>query len=136
MGRKGGRGRRRARQAVRTLLPQLPSFLRLLVRLFLDRRVSLLDKGMLVGVVLYVLMPLDLVPDFLGVLGMADDLFLLGLAIRRLVSRAGDEVVAEHWTGDGKGLRELTGGLDDLGPLVPGPVQRALTAYARRWRDS
>lgn len=129
-GRRGRRGRREARSLVTRLVPVLPRFLRLLAGLLLDGRVRLADRALVLGVAAYVLMPLDLVPDFLGVLGFADDLFLLALSIRRLVTGAGAEVVRSHWTGSDRSLQDVTTGLEELGTLVPAPVRRALRSFA------
>lgn len=122
------RGGGEARSLAARLVPVLPRFLRLLGGLLVDRRVRLLDRVLVVAVVAYVLMPVDLVPDFLGVLGFADDLFLLALSIRRLVAGAGEDVVRSHWTGSAESLDEVTSGLDELGSLLPGPVRGALEA--------
>ncbi len=119
-----------ARALAVRLIPVLPRFLRLLGGLLLDRRVRWADRALALGVIAYVLMPLDLIPDVLGVLGLTDDLFLLALAIRRLVAGAGPEVVRSHWTGSPERLEEVTRGLEDLGALVPGPVRRALRSVA------
>lgn len=134
MKRKGKRGRgKRGRKAAEALLPVLPRFLRLLGGLLRDRRVPWGDKALLAGVLLYVVSPLDLIPDVLGVLGWTDDLFLIGLAVRRLVLGAGEEVVAAHWSGSREALGSLREGLEDLGGLLPGPVKRGLESFARRW---
>lgn len=127
------RGGKQSREVASRLIPVLPRFVGLLFRLLLDRRVRLLDKGLVVGVVAYVLMPLDLVPDVLGLLGWSDDLFLMGLALRRLVLNAGDEVIRSNWRGSPEGLERLEGGLEDLGTLLPGPVHRLLKGFAERW---
>lgn len=126
------RGRRAARRTAGRLVPLLPSFVRLLGGLLRDRRVSLLDRGFLVAVILYVLSPLDLIPDVLGVLGLTDDLFLLALAVRRLVTGAGEDVVREHWSGGADGLRRLQEALADLGSLLPRPVRGILRSWARK----
>ena len=44
--------------------------------------------------------PIDLVPEFIPVLGPLDDALLAALVVRHLVRRAGSEVVAEAWPGD------------------------------------
>jgi uncharacterized membrane protein YkvA (DUF1232 family) len=126
----GGRSRRRARTVATGLIPLLPQVLRLLGGLLVDGRVSVVNRLLAVAAGLYILMPFDLLPDFLGVLGWSDDLFLAGLVIRRLVVGAGEEVVRSHWTGSVESLRRLRTGLDDLGTLVPGPVRRVLESFA------
>jgi uncharacterized membrane protein YkvA (DUF1232 family) len=60
----------------------------------------------LLGVALvWLLSPIDLVPEFIPVLGPLDDVIVVGLVLRHLVRRAGPEVVHEHWRGDPRVLR-------------------------------
>ena len=124
--RASGRG---AKKLAKALVPQLPAFLKLLGGMMRDARVSLLDRGLVVAVILYVVSPLDLIPDFLGILGLSDDLFLLALVVRRLVLGAGEEVVASHWSGTAAELRRLRDAVDELGGLLPGPVRGMLGSF-------
>ena len=98
-----GRGRTGPRTgAKRTLIgtiTQIPSYLRLMGGLLTDPRVPALDK-VLVGVAIaYVAMPIDLIPDFIPFIGQVDDVFILVLAVRRLITHAGMRVVRDHWDG-------------------------------------
>ena len=88
-------------------LKELPNFVRLLGGLLADRRVSPTDKLLVAGAVAYVLLPIDFVPDFVPFIGEVDDLFVLVLAIQRLVGNAGRAVLLDHWMGDPKQLRSL-----------------------------
>lgn len=126
------RSRQGAKRLARTLVPLLPSFVRLLGGLMRDRRVSLLDRGLVLGVIVYVLSPLDLIPDVFGILGLTDDLFLLAVAFRRLLLGAGEEVLESHWRGTGGELRRLMGAVEELGALLPGPVRGILESFGRR----
>ena len=59
----------------------------------------------------YLALPFDLVPDFIPVLGYADDAILVSWVLRSVIRAAGPEVVAEHWPGTPEGLavvRRLT----------------------------
>ena len=85
----------RATRAV-SLLFQLPSLLRLYWRLLADRRVPLWPKAVLVGTLAYVVVPVDLVPDVLPVVGQLDDLTLLVLVGRAFLWWCPGEVVTEH----------------------------------------
>lgn len=127
------RGRQETRAVAARLIPVLPRFVGLLFRLMTDRRVRLLDKALVLGVVAYIVMPVDLLPDILGVLGWTDDLFLLGLALRHLVLDAGEEVIRSNWRGSREALDRLEAGLEDLGTLLPGPIHRLLERYIDRW---
>jgi uncharacterized membrane protein YkvA (DUF1232 family) len=44
--------------------------------------------------------PIDLLPEFLPVIGPLDDAVVAALVLRHLVRRAGKEVVRSHWRGD------------------------------------
>ncbi|HEX7088789.1 MAG TPA: DUF1232 domain-containing protein [Longimicrobiales bacterium] len=114
------------------LVLYLPEFLRLLVRLLLDPRVSRLDKALLGVVFAYVVIPTDFLPDFLAVLGRIDDLFLLGMALDRLLRRAGPRLLLEHWDADPAALEALVGGLHQLGAALPGRIRRRLVRVLRR----
>jgi uncharacterized membrane protein YkvA (DUF1232 family) len=44
--------------------------------------------------------PVDLVPEFVPVLGPLDDVVLAALVLRHVLRKAGRDVIAEHWSGD------------------------------------
>ncbi len=101
------RPRTGAKRTVMGTVSEIPNFLRLLYGLITDRRVANIDKLVVAGAIAYILMPLDLIPDFIPFLGEVDDVFLLILAIQRLISNAGKAVVADHWMGDAAELGSL-----------------------------
>lgn len=79
------------------LLWHLPNFVKLYWRLFKDARVPLRAKAVLVAAVLYLLAPLDFLPDFpLLLLGRIDDLVVLILGARWFISLCPPDVVQEH----------------------------------------
>jgi uncharacterized membrane protein YkvA (DUF1232 family) len=88
-------------------MKELPNFLRLIGGLLTDVRVSTTDKLLVAGAIGYVLLPMDFVPDFVPFIGEIDDVFLLVLALQRLIANADRSVVLEHWMGDPKQLRSL-----------------------------
>ena len=72
-------------------------YTRLILRLLRDHRVKLYLKALLVGAMAYVISPFDLAPAILiPLLGVADDVFILLLAIHTFLTRAPREVVEEH----------------------------------------
>ncbi|GAA4626325.1 hypothetical protein GCM10023196_034120 [Actinoallomurus vinaceus] len=90
----------------------LPDLLRLVTRLARD---PALPRGVRIRLWLllaYLAMPIDLVPDFIPVLGYADDAILVAFVLRSVIRRAGPEAVARHWPGDENGglaaVRRLT----------------------------
>jgi uncharacterized membrane protein YkvA (DUF1232 family) len=85
----------------------LPDTLRLLRNLAVDRE---LPRGARVALWLlfaYVAMPFDLVPDFIPVLGYADDAILAVLVLRSVARRAGPVAIRRNWPGSDDGLAAL-----------------------------
>ena len=92
---------------IRETLRLLPDLLGLLKRLATD---STLPRGVRIRLWLllgYLLMPLDLVPDFIPVLGYADDAIVVALVLRSVARRAGAEALDRHWRGTPDGLVAL-----------------------------
>jgi uncharacterized membrane protein YkvA (DUF1232 family) len=92
---------------LRELLRLLPDVLRLLRRLAADGG---LPRGVRVRLWLllgYLALPIDLVPDFVPVLGYADDAVVVALVLRSVVRRAGPEALEGHWPGTPEGLAAL-----------------------------
>lgn len=96
-----------AKRTVLYYMRQLPAYLRLLGGLLLDRRVSNVDKLLVAGAIAYIVMPVDLIPDFIPFLGEVDDVFLLVLALQRLIEHAGRGVLLVHWSGPAEDLSDL-----------------------------
>ena len=78
------------------ILLHLPEFARLYWRLFRDRRVALLTKALLVSTLLYVVWPVDLLPDFIPFVGEVDDLAVVLTGLWLFVRLCPPEVVREH----------------------------------------
>jgi uncharacterized membrane protein YkvA (DUF1232 family) len=114
-------------------MKELPNFLRLIGGLLADRRVSNTDKLLVAGAIGYILLPLDFVPDFIPFIGEVDDLFLLVLALQRLVANAGRAVIEDHWMGDPQQLRslDLERVLVAAAFFLPRRVRRRLRAIGR-----
>ncbi|MFE9746453.1 YkvA family protein [Saccharothrix saharensis] len=94
-------------QAVRLL----PDVLRLVTRLARDPGLPRSVRVRLWLLLGYLALPFDLVPDFIPVLGYADDVIVISWVLRSVIRAAGPEVVAAHWPGTPEGLavvRRLT----------------------------
>jgi uncharacterized membrane protein YkvA (DUF1232 family) len=85
----------------------LPDLLRLLRRLAGDHRLPRAARVRLALLLGYLVLPIDLVPDFVPVLGYADDAILVTLVLRSVVRQAGAPVVRRHWPGTDDGLAVL-----------------------------
>ena len=89
-----------AKKTVMGTISEIPNFLRLLYGLVTDSRVNGVDKLVVAGAIAYILLPVDVIPDFIPFLGEVDDVFLLILALQRLIANAGRAVVQAYWPGD------------------------------------
>ena len=85
----------------------LPDLLRLLRDLLADPRVPRRAKLLGFASVAYLVSPIDIVPDFIPVVGALDDAAVVVLALRRLVAAAGYDLVRELWTGSDDGFAML-----------------------------
>jgi uncharacterized membrane protein YkvA (DUF1232 family) len=85
----------------------LPDLVRLLRRLAGDRGVPRAARVRLWLLLGYLAIPIDLVPDFVPVLGYADDAIVVSLVLRSVLRRAGGPVVRHHWPGTDDGLAAL-----------------------------
>jgi len=97
----------------------VPQILLLCGRLVRDRRVPVRARIIAGAALGYVMLPVDVVPDWLPVIGRLDDLAVAAFALRLLVSAAGEEIVAEHWDGPADVLDGFTGLLDGVASLLP-----------------
>ncbi|SDU76540.1 Protein of unknown function [Jiangella alkaliphila] len=99
---------------LREALRLVPDVLRLMRGLAADRS---LPRGVRIrlGLLLaYLAVPVDLIPDFIPVLGYADDAIIVIAVLRGVVRRAGIDAVRDHWPGSQDGFAALTrlAGLD------------------------
>ena len=92
------------RTDARALAGFIPDCLVLMKRLLADPRVPRRRKLLLVGLVGYLALPFDLVPDFIPIAGQLDDVIVVGLVLRSLVRADGGKLVREHWPGPHRSL--------------------------------
>jgi uncharacterized membrane protein YkvA (DUF1232 family) len=96
----------------REALRLLPDLLRLLPRLAADRSLPRRVRVGLALLLVYVASPFDLVPDFIPVLGYADDAIIVAAVLRWVVRQAGGGAIRRQWPGTDDGfdvLCRLTG---------------------------
>ncbi|NIM02245.1 MAG: DUF1232 domain-containing protein [Acidobacteria bacterium] len=79
------------------------------------------------GVVLvYVVSPIDVLPDAIPLLGRLDDVVLVAAAIELLMEAAPEGLIEQHWTGTDDALEIVTGLSRFIGGMMPKPVRRFL----------
>ena len=97
-------GRRTAAREIALLLPNLLILFKGLAR---DPRVPRGSKLLLVVGAIWFASPIDLIPEFIPVLGPLDDAVVAALILRHLIRTAGPDIVGEYWRGDRTTLARL-----------------------------
>jgi uncharacterized membrane protein YkvA (DUF1232 family) len=90
----------------------VPDLVRLVRRLLADPGTPTSVRIALAGLLAYLLSPVDLIPDFLPVVGAADDLIIAAVVLRWAGRRVGLDSLRAKWSGDPAGfdlLRRLLG---------------------------
>jgi uncharacterized membrane protein YkvA (DUF1232 family) len=97
-------GRRTEAGAVARFVPDCIVLFR---RLLGDPRVPRWRKLLLAGLLAYLATPIDLVPDFIPVVGALDDAIIVALVLRALLRGGGPDLLREHWPGPDRSLDAL-----------------------------
>lgn len=126
------RPRTGAKRSVLGAIRLIPKYLRLLLGLMSDTRVSRVDRFVVVAAIAYVLSPLDFLPDVVPFLGQVDDIFLVMLSLQRLVDNAGRRVLLDHWHGHPRDISDvnLAGIIASAGFFLPNSIRRRLRGMA------
>ena len=106
----------------------LPNLVRLLGRLLKDARVPKAEKALFLAAIVYVISPLDFIPDVFPFFGQVDDIYVVALTLLRLINRTDASVVRENWPGGGD-IVGLADSIANIAPkILPKRVTRVLTA--------
>ncbi len=87
------------RNEARAVAGFVPDFVVLFRRLLSDARVPRRKKLVLAALIPYLVMPFDLVPDFITVAGYLDDAVIVAFVLRHVLRGSGPELIEEHWPG-------------------------------------
>ena len=93
--------------SVRELFGLIPDILRLLRSLIGDRTAPLDVRLVLIGLVAWIVSPIDLIPEFIPVLGPMDDVVVAIVAMRYVRRRVGVDDLRQRWTGSDAGFAML-----------------------------
>lgn len=92
----------------RVVLATVPDVLRLLRGLVTDRTVPLDVRLVLVGLIAWIASPIDLIPEFIPVIGPLDDVVVAIAALRYVRRRLGIDALRARWRGSDEGFAVLT----------------------------
>ena len=119
------------REGMRYLVMILPNLAKLLVRLAKDPRVPLRPKVFAAAAAAYTISPIELVPDFIPIVGRIDDIVIIALVLDHLIQESGVSVLREHWDGPDEVLSVMVDVVGAVAGLVPGPVRIVINRYLR-----
>ncbi|MCF6302111.1 MAG: DUF1232 domain-containing protein [Devosiaceae bacterium] len=89
---------------------------------FLHPKTPLYLKLVMIGVTLYLISPIDILPDFFLILGWVDDILLVTLATNWIIKRLPAEVFSKNSTTDQPDPARFTNDYD--GPIINGSARR------------
>lgn len=112
--------RARTLRELALLLPQLAG---LIARLAGDPRVPGRVKAILAGAALYLASPVDLIPDFIPILGYLDDVVLVAIILDGLLNYVDRAILLEQWPGTPESLERAAAAAARVAAWVP-----------RRWK--
>ncbi|GMQ93097.1 MAG: hypothetical protein BMS9Abin12_0574 [Acidimicrobiia bacterium] len=104
----------------------LPNIVKLLTRLLRDPRVPIRRKIFIGAVLGYVVLPIDLVPDFIIGFGRLDDLILVSLAVNHLMVGVDEHIVRSHWDGTEDALDLVRSAFSWGAAIIPDGIRRLL----------
>ena len=93
--------------SIREILGVIPDVVRLLRSVIGDRSAPLDVRLVLVGLLAWILSPIDLIPEFIPVLGPLDDVVVAVVAMRYVRRRVGVEDLRRRWSGTDDGFALL-----------------------------
>ena len=110
------------RTDARALAGFVPDCLRLIRRLIADSETSRAQRIVLLALVGYLALPVDLIPDFIPVVGVLDDAILVSLVLRWLLRTRTAEEIRSAWPGPPSSLQVVlraAGQAPKRGPRPP-----------------
>ena len=120
--------KREARGRMANFLMFLPNMVKLLGRMLKDARVPTAEKALFVAAIVYVISPIDFIPDVFPFIGQVDDIYVVALTLLRLINRTDDSVVRQLWSGGGD-IVALADTIAGLAPkFLPKRVARVLSS--------
>ncbi len=109
-----------------------PDLFHLLVRLIIDRRVSIEDKAWISFAIAYFLCPLDLMPEAIsGALGFLDDIVLSAYVLNRMIS-GNAELIEQYWAGTGDVIELVRGIIGVADRMIGSGLMRQLRSLIGR----
>jgi uncharacterized membrane protein YkvA (DUF1232 family) len=109
---------------VKALMRALPQIARMLAKLLLDPRLPRPAKVALVALAFYLASPIDLIPDFIPVVGYLDDALLAAIALDGILNWVDRGLVLKYWPGTPESLETVARAARLVAVWVPARLKR------------
>ena len=116
---------------LRDLALFLPRLARMIASLMTDRTVPKAAKIALAAVAVYLASPIDLIPDFLPVIGYLDDVLLVAVVLDGLLTYVDRALLLKYWPGDPASLDAFAGVARRVARWVPSKLKSRLFSGTR-----
>lgn len=94
-----------------------------------DERIPLRDKKILLAMVALILSPFDIIPDWIPVIGLLDDVLILSIVLDYLFSVLDSRILLSHFPWDMKAFSRIRSFARMIQFLVPGFIKKRLWTY-------
>src|SRR5262245_8946469 len=110
----------------------MKKFMEFLADLAEDERIPLQNRIVLGGLILYLLTPVDIIPDFIPLVGWLDDAFVTLIVLDYIFNSADTELILEHYPWNKKNFNKVRAYAQRLAFLVPATVKNFLFRHAEQ----
>lgn len=101
-----------------------------------DHRIPARNKAILAGMIVWLASPVDLIPDFIPVVGYLDDLIVVMLLLDYVLNEVPLDVLKEHYPGGPGALDRMRRRTRWLARCIPGWIKRKLWAQVEEKADT
>ena len=115
---------------MKELLKALPKLMRLIASLVRDPMLPRAAKVALAAAMVYLASPIDLIPDFIPVVGYLDDLMVAALLVDGLLNWVDRGLILKYWPGSADSLERLSRAARLLAVWVPRRIKARIFARA------
>jgi uncharacterized membrane protein YkvA (DUF1232 family) len=98
--------------------------------LIADERIPLRNRVVLSGLLMYLLTPIDIIPEFIPILGWLDDAFVTLLILDYVFNSTDTDLIMDHYPWNKQGFRKMKMYVERLSWLVPARVKNILFSHA------
>lgn len=110
----------------------IPDIAALLWRLFRDKRVDLKTKMLVGGLAAYIASPIDVLPDFIPIIGKMDDVAIVFFAMNKIINEVPEEIILANWNGKEDIIKLIREGVAFISKMVGGQNVGKLIEYVKK----